>query len=147
MATEPVLPFWHGEKDALDVSGPQNPSNDAFSQSNLYCFIAIDATEPLLDLAPSASVPFGILQNLEESAGQTASPVGSYVAVRIGGISQMLISATVTQGQFLKPAGDGSGSGIPVSAAGDVYGAKALQSGNSGDFIDVLLCFGTYYVA
>lgn len=142
-----VLSYWHAETGAIDVTGPQNPLNTAFAPADQYKFISLDSTTPsVLDLCPSGTLPFGILQNLEVQIGQTTSAVGSYVSVRVGGLSQMLISGTVTAGNFLK-ADSSTGAGIACTTDKDLYGAIALQSGVSGDFIDVIIAFGFYVTA
>ncbi len=61
-----------------------------------------------------------------------------------GTICKLSIGNTVTRGDLLKPSTDGIG--IPVASDKDGYGARALQSGVSGDEIEVQIEKGFYAV-
>jgi len=68
---------------------------------------------------------------------QTNKPASGEVVglVKVGVPARLVIGGTVTRGDKLKS--DGSARGIATTTAGDIYGAKALQSGVSGDIINV----------
>ena len=55
-------------------------------------------------------------------------------------VGWLQIGGTVTFGDFLKPTTGGVG--VTTTSDGDFYGARALESGVSGDLINVEVMFG-----
>jgi hypothetical protein len=67
----------------------------------------------------------------------TQSTAGRDVSVAVAGITRLTLGGTVTRGAKLKS--DASGYGVTSSTDTEEYGAVALQSGVSGDIIEVLV--------
>jgi len=107
-------------KTATDLSSSQYywvQVSDDFT-----CAIATAAVADLL----------GLLQNKPES-GQAAQ-------VRRVGISKAILGETVTAGQLLTS--DANGKSV-VATSGQRYGAIALEGGDDGDIVSVLMEFGS----
>lgn len=112
-------------------------------------FVKLDTTANGKVLAAGASdVPWGISQ-----PGTRRTPYGALddgnaaIAgdnLNIYGLGETMVllelGGTVTVGDFLKPSTNGVG--ITASADGDIYGAKALRSGVSGELIPVEVIYG-----
>ncbi len=67
------------------------------------------------------------------------------VAVQVTGVAKLELGATVTRGAQLKSTN--SGRGTPATADADNVGAVALEAGNAGDVVQVLVMPGARYVA
>ena len=65
------------------------------------------------------------------------------VKVQIDGTGELELGATVVVGDHLKS--DADGRGIPTTTDGDATGAIALQAGDAGDIVTVLLRPGGRY--
>ncbi len=90
-------------------------------------FVFFDGSGNLIEATAGSDI-IGI-QTDKPTLGQ---PVG---LAQIGEPARLIIGASVTRGAKLKS--DANGAGVPTTTAGDIYGAKALQSGSSGDIINV----------
>ncbi len=72
--------------------------------------------------------------------GYCAIATQGLVVYDIKDVAWLQIGGTVTFGDFLKPTTGGVG--ISTTSDGDYYGARALESGVSGDLIQVEVMFG-----
>lgn len=70
-----------------------------------------------------------------------AQPSEEFAAFLLGDVCPLILGASVTAGDLLGP--NVNGYGIKVTS-GNYYGAMALQSGVSGEIIQVLAVFGKF---
>lgn len=82
----------------------------------------------------------GIMQNAPVGTSARAA----IAQVRTVGMSKLKLGGTVSAGQYIKA--DTNGAGVAATSDHDIYLAKALSDGVSGDLIAVVLCFGTVSV-
>ena len=61
----------------------------------------------------------------------------------VTGVAKLLLSAAVARGAQLKSSN--SGRGVPTTDDGDNVGAVALEAGNVGDVVQVLVTPGRRY--
>lgn len=114
-----------------------------FADSDLvgkaYHFVAFDVTDDeIVNLAETQALPPYILLDDGEVAGTATAPVE--VSIVVAGRTKLKISETVAAGKFLVP-GTG-GLGEVGDAAGERYGAVALENGSANDIISVLVVQG-----
>lgn len=99
-------------------------------------FVNFDATDDnVVNIASDQTLPSFIL--LEGADGSSTEASGT---VALLGTAKLKISEAVTAGKYLVP--DANGQGEIADAAGERFGAVALENGASGDKILVLLCTG-----
>lgn len=102
-----------------------------------YYFVNFDATDDnVVNLAADQSLPPFILW--EGADGSTNEKVGSVLIP--GAIGKLKIAEAVTAGKFLVPTA--AGLGEVADAAGERYGAIALENGAANDIIRVVVVIG-----
>lgn len=122
---------FYTEAGAVDISLPSDANLSALQ----YCFVKRDATDGKVVACGLNEKPLGILQNAPNGSSRDAT-----AHVRIGGVSKLKVSETVTFGKFLTSTA--ASLGEVCDAAGEEYGAKALCDGDANDIITVLVCHG-----
>lgn len=100
-----------------------------------YYFVKISAARTVNVCSAVTDVPYGVLQNKPENAGEAAE-------VMIAGITNLKIGASVTAGDRLGPEVT-TGHAIPVTTDDYPYGAIARESGDDGDIISAMLVPGS----
>ena len=123
----------------------------AHSEPRLYAFFA----EADLSAKQFTFVKFGAADNgvVNSGAGeaidgimQDAPATGEAGAVALpGGGAKLKLGGTVTRGQFIKSGA--AGVGVAATANLEIYGAKAMASGVSGDVIPVEVVTGQMSLA
>lgn len=102
-----------------------------------YHFVNFDTTDDnVVNIASDQTLPPYIL--CEGGNGSTNETVGTIALP--GSRTKLKISEAVTAGKFLVP--DANGQGEIGDAAGERYGAIALENGASGDIIEVVSVLG-----
>lgn len=119
------------DEGKVEVSLPTQSDLSALQ----YHYVKLDTSELVVACGLNEK-PLGILQ--DAPAGSSTSE--KTATVRIGGMSKLAISETVSAGKFLTSTA--ASKGEVADAAGEEYGARALSSGESGDTIAVIICFG-----
>lgn len=105
--------------------------------SKEYYFVNFDTTDDMVvNIAADQSLPPFIL--MEGADGSTTEKVG---AVALPGcVAKVLLAEAVTAGKFLVPTATGTAE--VADAAGERYGAVALENGAAGDIIRVVTVLG-----
>lgn len=107
---------------------------DADLSAKQYHAVKFDTTDGDVVVAGAGDVSLGILQN---------TPLhGELADIAVAGGSKAECGASVTQGQYLKP--EAGGQLIPVASNNDHYIARALEDGDDGDIISVIITSGYY---
>lgn len=97
--------------------------------SALQFHFVVMSSDGQVDGAGDGGAAIGVLQNKPSSAGEAAS-------VAIGGVSKVVVGSAIIAGQRVASASDSEA--IPA-ATGDIVMGVALESGDAGDLIRVLL--------
>lgn len=110
---------------------------DTNLSSKEYYFVNFDATDDnVVNLATDQTLPCFIL--LQGADGSSTEKVG--VIALPGAVTKLKLAEAVTAGKFLVPTA--SGTAEIANAAGERYGAIALENGALGDIIRVVAQLG-----
>ncbi len=95
-----------------------------------YHFMMLNASKQVTVATAAHANTIGILQDKPTALGRACMVAGP------GNISKLKVAASITYGNKLTP--DANGEGV-VATSAQKYGAVALESGDSGDIISVLV--------
>lgn len=102
-----------------------------------YYFVNFDTTDDyVVNLAADQSLPCFILE--EGADGSSAEKVGTIALP--GSVTKVKLAEAAAAGKFLVPTA--AGEAEVADAAGERYGAVALENGTTGDIIRVLCVLG-----
>lgn len=102
-----------------------------------YYFVNFDTTDDnVVNLASDQSLPAYIL--LEGADGSSSEKVGTIALP--GSVVKVKLGEAVTAGKYLVPTATGTAE--IADAAGERYGAIAMENGASGDIIQVVAALG-----
>ena len=102
-----------------------------------YYFVNFDTTDDnVVNLATDQTLPCYVL--LEGADGSSTETVGTIALP--GTVTKLKLAEAVTAGKFLVPTA--AGQAEVADAAGERYGAAALENGAAGDIIKVVCVLG-----
>lgn len=102
-----------------------------------YYFVNFDTTDDnVVNLAADQTLPAYIL--IEGVDGSSTESIGTIALP--GTVTKVKLGETVTAGKFLVPTATGTAE--IADAAGERYGAVAMENGASGDIIKVVCAIG-----
>lgn len=99
-------------------------------------FVNFDATDDnVVNLATDATLPLFVLS--EGADGSSTEASGTVILL---GTAKVKAGEAITAGKFLTA--DANSEAVVCDAAGERYGAVALENAADGDLVKVLLCVG-----